>query len=274
VDPSRPVAVPDRLHQGVVVDGVDFTYPGCEQEVLHEIDMRIEPGQVVALVGANGSGKTSLIKLLTRLYDPSRGRIMVDGHDIREFDLEAYRRLFSVIFQDFARYADTARQNIRFGDIQAQPHDPGVQRAAGLAGADAFIRALPSGYDTVLSRMFQGGQEISVGQWQKIALARAFMSGSRVIILDEPTSALDPNSEFELFENFKERIGDRAALVISHRLSTIRMADYIYVLNEGKIVEQGRHDQLMALEGIYHEAFSKQGKYYRHGQPASIGMGS
>jgi len=263
--PALPKKVPSALKSGVVMDHVKFTYPGSEEEVLSDINLQIRPGQVVALVGANGSGKTSLIKLLTRLYDPSEGRILLDGQDARKFELEEYRRTYSVIFQDFSRYAETVRQNIRFGDIRLSPQDPEIKDAARRAGAEEFILELPLGYDTLLSRMFEGGQEISVGQWQKIALARAFMSRSQVLILDEPTSALDPHSEFELFENFKQRIGNRSALVISHRLSTIRMADYIYVQRGGRIIENGKHEALMAAEGAYYEAFSKQGKYYRTG---------
>jgi len=263
VSPSRPRLVPEVSQSGIVLKRVSFTYPGCQDQVLHDINMEIRPGQVVALVGANGSGKTSLIKLLTRLYDPTSGRILVDGHDAREFDLEAYRRLYSVIFQDFSRYADTVRQNIRFGDIRLPDDSPEIEDAARRAGAEEFITHLASGYNTLLGRMFENGQEISVGQWQKIALARAFMNRSRFIILDEPTSALDPNAEFELFENFRERIGGRAALVISHRLSTIRMADYVYVLERGRIAEHGTHDDLMMKKGLYFHAFARQGKYYR-----------
>lgn len=261
--PRTPTSVPETLSKGIALENVSFTYPGCSERVLHNINLQLPPGKVIALVGANGSGKTSMIKLLTRLYDPTTGRILVDGRDARKFDLEEYRRLYSVIFQDFSRYADTVRENIRFGDIRLRTDTPEVEDAARRAGAAEFIDRLPQRYDTLLSRMFDGGQELSVGQWQKIALARAFMNRSHVIILDEPTSAIDPNAEFELFENFKQRIGHRSALIISHRLSTIRMADYIYVLDEGQIKEHGDHDELMKLNGLYRRSFSRQGKYYR-----------
>lgn len=269
VSPSRPRPQPERLAQGLHLDRVSFTYPGSNAPVLHDIEMQVHPGQVVALVGANGSGKTSLIKLLCRLYDPSSGRILLNGHDIREFDLDAYRREFSIIFQDFSRYAESVRENIRFGDVSLPEASDEIRLAGQRAGADEFIEQLPDGYDTLLTRMFDGGQEISTGQWQKLALARAFVHGSRFIILDEPTSALDPNAEFELFENFRERIGERSALVISHRLSTIRLADYIYVLDRGRIVEHGQHEDLMLARGQYHESFCKQGKYYIQGEFAA-----
>src|SRR6056297_2439084 len=273
VSPSEPRAIPEKLSQGIALEKVSFTYPGCREEVLHDINLAIPPGKVIALVGANGSGKTSLIKLLTRLYDPSSGMILVDGQDARTFDLENYRRMFSVIFQDFSRYADTVRQNIRYGDIRLRPDTPDVEDAARRAGAEEFIEQLPLGYETLLSRMFEEGQEISVGEWQKIALARAFMNRSRIIILDEPTSALDPNAEFELFENFKERIGGRSALVISHRLSTIRLADYIYVLHGGRVAEEGTHDELVQQKGHYQRMFTRQARNYQTPQCSDGGTG-
>lgn len=260
--PQRPRPLP---RQGVEVkmEGVNFTYPGCKDQVLQDINLRIEPGQIVALVGSNGSGKTSLIKLLCRLYDPTTGRVLIDGRDAREFDLEEFRSLFSVVFQDFSRYAASVRDNIRFGNLDCPPDSPAIAEAAGRAGAAEFIERLPDKYDTFLFRSFDDGRELSVGQWQKIALSRAFLRPSRVAIFDEPTSAMDPNAEFELFENFRERLAGRSALIISHRLSTIRMADYIYVLERGRIVESGHHEELMQQAGHYHRAFSRQGKYFR-----------
>lgn len=260
--PDRPVEPPKRWQQGLRFENVGFQYPGTDQPVLHQVDLEVRPNQVVAVVGSNGSGKTTLIKLMCRLYDPTEGRITLDGSDIRDFDLERYRRQFGVIFQDYSRYFDSVRENIRWGDIDVPPESPLIPDAARRAGAEELIESLPLRYDTLLGRMFEGGHEISVGQWQKLALARAFMNRSRFIILDEPTSALDPNAEFELFENFRERIGGRAALVISHRLSTIRMADYIYVLDKGTVAESGTHEDLMERRGHYWTSFSRQGKHY------------
>ena len=271
LSPHRPEPTPKNPSVGIVLEDVSFSYPGCAERVLHEINLELPPGKVIALVGANGSGKTSLIKLLTRLYDPTSGRILLNGQDAREFELEEYRRQFSVIFQDFSRYADTVRENIRFGDIRLPSDTSEVEDAARRAGAIEFIERLPRGFDTLLSRMFEGGQELSVGQWQKIALARAFMNRSRVIILDEPTSAIDPNAEFELFENFRDRVAGRTALIISHRLSTIRLADYIYVLEGGRIAESGEHPDLMNKKGHYHRAFNRQAKYYREGHAYDAG---
>jgi len=262
-EPTLPKPLPARMRQGVSFENVGFRYPGTSRDVLRNINLTIRPGQVVALVGANGSGKTSLIKLLCRLYDPSSGRITLDGVDAREYSLDEYRRKFSVIFQDYGKYADTVRSNIRYGDIRQPEDTPLVESAGRKSGADPFVQSLNHGYDTPLTRMFDNGQELSIGQWQKIALARAFMHQSEVIILDEPTSALDPGAEFDLFANFRERIDHRAALVISHRLSTVRMADYIYVLDGGEIREAGTHDELMRLGGMYCELFSQQAYHYR-----------
>ncbi|WP_168013150.1 ABC transporter ATP-binding protein [Halomonas salinarum] len=262
-EPDYPLPLPTRMSTGVRFENVSFCYPGTQREVLSNINLTIRPGQVVALVGANGSGKTSLIKLLCRLYDPSSGRVVLDGVDAREYSLEDYRRKFSVIFQDYGKYADTVRSNIRYGDIRQPEETPLVEAAGKKSGADPFIRFLHSGYDTPLTRMFDDGQELSIGQWQKVALARAFMHQSEVIILDEPTSALDPGAEFDLFANFRERIDHRAALVISHRLSTVRMADYIYVLDQGVIRESGTHNELMQQQGIYCELFNQQAHHYR-----------
>ncbi len=262
-DPPAPAPVPRPMTQGLRLEQVSFRYPNAPDWALRDLSLRIAPGQIVALVGANGSGKTSLIKVLCRLYDPSAGRITLDGADVRRFRVDDYRRVFSVIFQDYAHYAMTVRDNIRFGAIQLPADAPAIERAAVNSGADPFIRQLRHGYETRLSKMFDDGQELSIGQWQKIALARAFLHQSQVVVLDEPTSALDANAEFELFQNFRERIGPRAAVVISHRLSTVRLADYIYVLDQGRIVEHGTHDALISQNGVYQRLFERQALHYR-----------
>jgi len=261
--PATPLALPAPISSGLKFEDVTFRYPSNSEPALKGVDLTVKPGQVVALVGENGSGKTSLIKLMARLYDPTSGRITLDGQDIRKFDPEAFRRLFSVIFQDYSRYATTAGENIRFGDI-TQPEDaPQIIEASQRADADSFLSALDQGYDTPLTRMFDNGRELSLGQWQRIALARAFFPSSQIIIMDEPTSAMDPRAEFELFENFREKIGNRAALVISHRLSTVRLADYTYVLDHGEIIEHGTHDDLVTAQGHYADLFERQGRHYR-----------
>jgi ATP-binding cassette subfamily B protein len=261
--PAEPRPIPKGDVGPLVFDNVDLTYPGAQRPVLTSVSFSLKPGQVVALVGANGSGKTSLVKLLTRLYDPSAGRITLGGTDIREFDPDAYRRLFSVVFQDYAKYADTVRENIRYGNLDDPSNDAEIVRAARFSGADGFIERLRSGYDTRLTRMFDDGEEISIGQWQKLALARAFFASSSFIVMDEPSSALDPQAEQELFDDFRDRIDGRGALIISHRLSTVRMADYTYVLENERIIEHGNHDGLMAAGGRYASLFRRQGRHYR-----------
>ena len=262
-EPAEPLDVPAGLRDGLRLEGVSFRYPGTDRDVLTDVNLHLPPGRITALVGANGSGKTTLIKLLCRLYDPTAGRITLDGIDIRAFRLEDYRRVFSVIFQDHSHYASSVRENIRFGDVRLPADTPRVVEAGVQSGADAFVRELKAGYDTRLTRMFDDGVEISLGQWQKIALARAFVPDSRLVILDEPTSSLDPSAEYELFRDFPQTIGRRAALVISHRLSTIRQSDHIYVLEQGRVREHGTHDQLMATEGPYRDLFSRQAHFYR-----------
>jgi ATP-binding cassette subfamily B protein len=261
--PAHPRQIQEQLSHGVEFHNVSFSYPTSSKPVIKDLNLSVGPGQIVALVGENGSGKTSLIKLLVRLHDPSEGKITLDGVDVREFDPQDYRRLFSVIFQDFARYAASARENIWYGDVAGDPYGDRVWRASDLAGASEFIKDLPGGWETPLSRMFDNGSELSIGQWQRLALARAFFPQSRFIVMDEPTSAIDPRAEAELFDSFRDKLDGRGALVISHRLSTIRMADYIYVLKEGRVSEAGTHDDLLRRSGTYASLFETQARYYR-----------
>lgn len=255
--------LPDVAEEGVVLDGVTFSYPAAERPALRDVTLRIRPGQFTALVGGNGSGKTTLIKLLCRLYDPQDGAVTYDGIDVRSFDPVAYRRQFSVIFQDFAQFAYSGRDNMRVSDLGGDSDEARLKNIAHLTGAHDVLEDLPQGYETILSRMFDGGVELSGGQWQKIALSRAIYPESKFIILDEPTSAIDPNAEAELFDGFRDKLEGRGALVISHRLSTIRQADYTYVLNKGKIIEEGTHEDLIGQNGRYAEMFERQGRGYR-----------
>ena len=261
--PKSPGAIPATLRDGVRFENVSFTYPEAPTPSLSNVSFHLPPGRIVALVGENGSGKTTLIKLLTRLYDPTEGRITLDGQDIRELDPVVYRRLFSAIFQDYAVYPETVAENIRFGDVAAEGGRPRIIDAAGRGGATSFIDRLSLGYDTPLTKLFDNGHDLSIGQWQRLALSRSFFPASRFIIMDEPTSAVDPAAEFELFENFRDRLGDRGALIISHRLSTVRQADYTYILANGRVLESGTHDELIAMNGSYADLFGRQAQHYR-----------
>ena len=260
--PESPRPLPAPVREGIRFERVSFTYPDNQSRALDEIDFELPASKITAIVGENGSGKTSLVKLLTRLYDPSAGRITLDGVDIREFDPDAYRQLFSVIFQDYARYAETVSENIRFGDLSRPEEDPRILQSATRGGASEFIDGLPKGMATPLTRLFDDGRELSIGQWQRVALSRAFFPRSQFIIMDEPTSAVDPRAEAELFDNFRDRLEGRAALVISHRLSTIRMADRIYMLGEGRVLEAGCHDELVRRGGGYAQLFERQARSF------------
>ena len=240
-----------------------FRYAASERLVLDDVQLTIRPGEVVALVGDNGSGKTTLAKLLCRLYDPTQGRIAIDGTSLRDFDPAALRREISVIFQDYVHYPLSARENIWIGDVESDPQGAGIPTAAERAGAGPLVARLPRGYETVLGNQFDDGVELSIGEWQKVALARAFLRDAQLVILDEPTSSMSARAEFEVFEAIRGLLDGRSALLVSHRFSTVRMADRICVLEQGRIVEQGTHEELMRLAGIYAGMYELQARNYR-----------
>ena len=242
---------------------VSFKYPGSKKYVLKNINVKMNAGETVVLVGLNGAGKTTLIKLLTRLYDPTEGVILLDGYDIREYDVDALYDLFGIIFQDFGKYAVTAKENITFGQIDKEVNDSDIEMSAVQSNSKAFIEKLPKGYDTPLMRLFdEDGIELSIGQWQKLSVARAFYSDSDIFILDEPTASLDAIAEQEIFNQFDNLRKDKLTLFVSHRLSSATTASKIIVLMNGEIVEQGTHTELMNLGGHYCNLFSTQAQRY------------
>ena len=256
-DPN-PVPFPATLREGVRFDDVTFTYPGSERPALEGFSLEIPAGKTVAIVGENGAGKSTFIKLLCRFYDPSDGRVTVDGVDLRRFGLADLRRHVSVMFQTPLKYQMTARENIGLGDLTAEHADHQVVGAARAAGADTFLEKLPKGYDTLLGRWFDSGSELSGGEWQRVALARAFLRRSPLIVLDEPTSFMDSWAEVEWLRRFREMVHDQTALIITHRFTTAMQADIIHVVENGQIVESGTHSELVALGGRYSASWSAQ----------------
>ncbi|MEA5557106.1 ABC transporter ATP-binding protein [Nodularia spumigena] len=262
-EPTLPKLVPSQFKTGIEFNHVRFHYPQGTRPVLEDINFNIAPGEIIALVGENGAGKTTLIKLLCRLYDPTAGNITIDGINIRDFATTDLRQKISVIFQDYVQYHLTAKENIWLGNLDVVPESEQIEQAARDAGADVVISQLPQGYDTMLGKWFEGGEELSIGQWQKVALARAFLRDAPIIILDEPSSALDPKAEAEIFDKFRQVVKGKIAILISHRLSTVKMADRIFVITDGKISEGGSHEELMKNKRTYARLFETQAQHYR-----------
>jgi ATP-binding cassette subfamily B protein len=258
---ALPVPVPIRT--GFAFENVGFRYPGAETWAVRGLDFSLAPGERLALVGENGAGKTTLVKLLARLYDPTEGRILLDGVDLREYDVDSLRRNVGVIFQDFVRYDFILRENIAVGNIAKREDEQRIESAAQRSLADSVAARLAGRYDQMLGRRFDGGVELSGGEWQKVALARAYIRDAQLLILDEPTAALDARAEYQVFLRFSELTQGRMAVLISHRFSTVRMADRILVLQGGELVEHGTHEALVAQGGLYAELFQLQAAGYR-----------
>ena len=273
-EPDLP-DVPADLGSGIVFEDVSLTYPTSDQPAIEGVSLTLRPGERIALVGENGSGKTTFVKLLTRLYDPTEGRIHLGGRDLREYNVETYRRRFGVIFQDYMRYHGTVAENIGYAQYDRLDDADGIEAAAEKAGLHEFIETLDEGYQTRVGSWFERGTELSGGQWQKIALARAFFRQSDILVLDEPTSVLDARAEYGIFRRFLELTAGRTTVLVSHRFSTVRMADTIYVFQQGRIIERGSHGELMAQDGLYAELFNMQAEGFLldGGHPPPVGAG-
>jgi ATP-binding cassette, subfamily B, bacterial len=261
--PERPLPLRHPIQEGIEFRHVTYTYEGKDEPALDDVSFKIEKGETVAIVGHNGAGKTTLVKLLARLYDPEAGQVLIDGHDLREYDPDELRNEFGVLFQDYVSYQFSARENIGIGRIDRLDDAPAIAHAAVKSGASSVIEGLPQGYDTVLGKWFDGGVNLSGGEWQKVALGRAFMREAQILILDEPSAALDAKAEYELFSRLQELAHGRTAIFISHRFSTVRRADRILVFEQGKLIESGTHEQLLGLGGRYAELFNLQAASYR-----------
>lgn len=262
VAPEHPTPVPQPLQGRIDVNDISFSYEGAERPALQHVSFSIEPGETIAIVGRNGAGKTTLIKLLSRLYDPTSGQILIDGHDIRDYDPDELRQQIGVLYQDYATYQMTARENIGLGRVDRMDDTEAIGEAADRGGASELVGRLPDGYETMLGKWFDEGYNLSGGEWQKVALSRAFMRDARVLILDEPTAALDAQAEYELFLRLRSLTEGRTAIFISHRFSTVRLADRILVIEGGTVVEAGTHAELMALNGRYARLFTLQASAY------------
>ncbi len=260
---EAPYPIPHPIARGFEFEEVGFRYPGTERWVLRDLSFTLETGEKLALVGENGAGKTTLVKLLARLYDPTEGRILLDGRDLREYDVDDLRKHVGVIFQDYVRYFMTASENLAVGRIDERSNRPRIEGAARRSLADQVIARLPAGYDQMVGRRFEDGVDLSGGEWQKIALGRAYMRDAELLILDEPTASLDARAEYDVFQRFTELTAGKTAVLISHRFSTVRMADRILVLEDGRRLEMGTHEELLVLGGRYAELFNLQAAGYR-----------
>ena len=254
---KEPVVSISPLKDKIMVHNLYFTYPGNKEKTINNVSFEIKKGEIIALVGANGAGKSTLVRLLCRLYDPDSGTVRYDDSDIKNIDPEEYRKQFSIIFQDFMLYNLTAGENIRMGNID-KTDDNKIKTAATATGVHEMINNLPNGYDTVIGNLFDDSRELSWGEWQKIALARALFRDAPILILDEPSSALDADTEYDIFNRFREIVKDRTSILISHRFTNVSLADKIIVLNKGTVVESGTHDELMEKKGTYFTMFTKQ----------------
>ncbi|MBI1806456.1 MAG: ABC transporter ATP-binding protein, partial [Ignavibacteria bacterium] len=261
--PSQPRRFPRPINQGFIFENVGFIYPNSDRWANRNLSFTLNAGEKLALVGENGAGKTTLVKLLARLYDPTEGRILLDGHDLREYDLNELRREIGIIFQDFVHYHMTAADNIAVGRIEDREDRERIKQSAERSLANTVIEKLPNKYDQILGKRFATGIDLSIGEWQKIALARAYMRDAQLLILDEPTASLDARAEHEVFQRFADLTKGKTAVLISHRFSTVRMADRIVVLDNGAILEIGRHEELLSKNGRYSELFNLQAKGYR-----------
>ncbi len=262
-EPSRPQAIAPPIRKGITFSHVGFAYGNDGHRVLDDLNLTVPAGKIVALVGKNGAGKTTLVKLVCRLYDPTEGAICIDGVNLREMSTASLRRMIAAVPQEFVPYCASARENIWFGDVARRLDDSGIEEAACHAGAHRFIQSLERGYDTSLGTAFDNGVDLSFGEWQKLALARAFFRDAAILILDEPTTSLDAHSEHDVLENFRKVASGRTTLVISHRFSVVRFADLICVLEGGRITEQGSHEELIRSGGAYAGMFAEQAAYYR-----------
>src|SRR5689334_9808005 len=261
--PEHPLPFRRPIEQGIEFRHVSYTYEGKDEPALNDVSFKIDKGETVAIVGHNGAGKTTLVKLLARLYDPQEGQVLIDGQDVRDYDPDDLRNEFGVLFQDYVSYQFNARENIGVGRIERLDDDDAIATAAIKSGASTLIEKLPQGYDTVLGKWFDGGVNLSGGEWQKVALGRAFMREAQILILDEPSAALDARAEFELFSRMQQLAHGRTAIFISHRFSTVRRADRILVFEHGRLIESGTHEELMAIGGRYAELFNLQAASYR-----------